>query len=101
MGSGWDEGSFKVKPRTFIGTTPCSQTSALVALYEGTGGSSEWLSPDGVSLNNWMGATDSNGDVLDQSADPYDSGTFGDVVGRMGPMIFPDRFWRHHLLPPV
>ena len=42
--------------------------------YENTGGADEWLSPDGTSLNNWMGEVDTNGVVLDQSADPYDSG---------------------------
>ena len=38
VGGGWDPGSFKVKPRTFIGTTPCDQTSALVALVRAAGG---------------------------------------------------------------
>ena len=31
VGTGWATGSFKVKPRTFISTTPCDQTKALVA----------------------------------------------------------------------
>jgi DNA-binding beta-propeller fold protein YncE len=68
------EDGYKVVERTFIGTTPCDQTYALVSLYEGTGGiTDDWVSVTGTSLNNWFGAQDSNGAVLDASMDPYDS----------------------------
>ena len=50
---GWD-----ITTDTFVGPTPCPAVSALVALYEGTGGSSDGWTVD----TNWMGDPAGKGD---------------------------------------
>ena len=47
---------WSVAEGNFVGPTPCPAVSALVALYEGTGGAA-WTSNDG-----WMGDPDGKGD---------------------------------------
>ena len=54
---GWD-----ITTDTFVGPTPCPAVSALVALYEGTGGSSSW-----TANANWMGDPAGPGDPCTSS----------------------------------
>ena len=67
---GWD-----ILTDTFVGPTPCPAVSALVALYEGTGGSSGGWSSDA----NWMG-----NDVTGDSKDPCDNAWYGVTCSSSG-----------------
>ena len=60
---------------TFVGPTPCPAVSALVALYEGTGGSSDGWTVD----TNWMG-----NDVTGDSKDPCDNSWYGVTCSSAG-----------------
>ena len=60
---------------TFVGPTPCPAVSALVALYEDTGGNSDGWTVD----TNWMG-----NDVTGDSKDPCDNSWYGVTCSSAG-----------------
>ena len=68
-------GNWDITTDTFVGPTPCPAVSALVALYEGTGGSSDGWTVD----TNWMG-----NDVTGDSKDPCDNSWYGVTCSSAG-----------------